>query len=84
MTEQFPQEDQERADKQREKVFALMRDGQARTLEQIAREIGAPSASIPAISARLRDARKKRYGSRTVEKKRIRPGLYAYWFVVGE
>lgn len=78
----FSNEDRERINHQREKVFELMQDGKARTLEQIAKAIGAPATSIPAISARLRDARKPRFGRHTVEKNQIRPGLFEYRLIV--
>lgn len=78
----FSDEDRERINHQREKVFDLMKDGRARTLEQIAKAIGAPATSIPAISARLRDARKRRYGAHTVEKQQLRPGLFEYRLIV--
>ena len=78
----FSDDDRERLNHQRERVFDLMKDGKARTLEQIAAAIGAPATSIPAISARLRDARKARYGRHIVEKQQLRPGLFEYRLIV--
>jgi hypothetical protein len=62
---------------QREAVEALMNDGAWRTLAAIAAHTGASEAGA---SARLRDLRKKEYGGRTVERKRMAPGsgLYLY------
>jgi hypothetical protein len=56
-------------------VFTLMRDGQWRTLDQIAGLTGAPTHSA---SARLRDMRKKRHGSHTVLREYIAKGIFRY------
>ena len=52
---------------QASRVFRLMRDGQWRTLREIADATGDPEASI---SARLRDFRKERWGRFEVERRR--------------
>lgn len=53
-----------------------MRDGRWRTLREIAALTGAPEASV---SARLRDARKGKFGAWVVSKRRVgMGGLYAY------
>jgi hypothetical protein len=57
------------------RVFTLMKDGRWRTLEQIQSAAG---GSIAAISARLRDLRKPKYGSREVERRYLHNGLFEY------
>jgi hypothetical protein len=56
-------------------VKMLMRDGQWRTLSQIA---AAVEGSNAALSARLRDLRKPKFGGYLVERQRIEGGLYKY------
>jgi hypothetical protein len=63
------------------RVFLLMSDGQWRTLERISDETRGTEASV---SARLRDFRKAKYGSLTMERKRLRKGLFAYRLVLGD
>jgi hypothetical protein len=71
--------DYERLKGQLGKVFDLMKDGNWRTIPQIVeRTHGAPQA----ISARLRDFRKAKYGGHTVENKWVGKGLYAYRLLV--
>jgi len=57
-------------------VFNLMRDGQWRTLAQIAYATGHPEASL---SARLRDLRKPKYGGHTVERRRLGDPTRGIW-----
>jgi hypothetical protein len=57
---------------QARRVFALMSDGKARTLEQISQGAGAPAASA---SARLRDLRK---AGHCVIGKHMGCGLWSY------
>lgn len=57
------------------RVIDLMADGRWRTLAQITCLVGGSEAGI---SARLRDARKSRFGAWTVEKRRIGNGLFSY------
>jgi hypothetical protein len=57
------------------RTFALMLDGQWRTLAEIASTTGCPEASV---SARLRDMRKPRFGEHTVNH-RIREGANGLW-----
>lgn len=57
------------------RVASLMRDRQWRTLYEIAHATGCPPQSV---SARLRDLRKPRYGSRTVERRRVSAGVFQY------
>lgn len=56
-------------------VASLMRDGQWRTLYEIAHATGCPTQSV---SARLRDLRKPRYGSHHVERRRVSAGVFQY------
>lgn len=63
------------------RVFAVMCDGQWRTIERIAQRV---SGSEAGISARLRDLRKKRYGGHTVERKYVGNGVWMYRVLVGE
>lgn len=62
-----PALDRERLRLQLGRVFALMIDGEWRSLAEIETTTGAPQASI---SARLRDLRKPRFGSYLVERRR--------------
>lgn len=64
-----------------QKVYDLMKDGQWRTLRQIADVVGCSEASA---SSRCRDLRKQWAGSHTVERKRLEGGLYAYRVVIDE
>ena len=57
------------------RVFVLMKDGHWRTLNEIARDVGGSPASV---SARLRDLRKAKYGSRVVERLHVGNGLFQY------
>ncbi len=75
-TETYTEErDGARITKQREAVLNLMRDGQWRTLAEISAATGAPEASA---SARLRDLRKERFGSHTVDRTHVSRGLWRY------
>ena len=51
-------------------VWAYMRDGRWHTLRAISQATGHPEASV---SARLRDYRKQRFGSHTVERISLHP-----------
>lgn len=62
-------------------IFNLMRDGEWRSLPQIARITGHPEASI---SAQLRHMRKPRFGSHTVNRRHVTDGLNEYQLVVNE
>lgn len=68
-------EDYSRLKSQYDRVFALMRDGQWRTLEGISELTGDPVASV---SAQLRHMRKPRFGAHTVERRYMDRGLYVY------
>lgn len=62
-------------------VFDLMKDGQWRTLQEIAGAVGAPESSV---SARLRDLRKPRFGGYRVERRYICRGCFKYQLIVRE
>jgi len=63
---------------QREQIRMVMVDGAWRSLPDIATAINASDASIPSISARLRDLRKPEFGSYTVDKRQPRKGYFEY------
>lgn len=67
--------DNERLGAQLLRVGHLMGDGDWRTLSGIRDVTGDPEASI---SARLRDLRKRKFGGHTVERERLKGGLYRY------
>ena len=70
-----PERDNKRLTGQIERVYALVSDGQWRTLAAIAHATGDPESSV---SAQLRHLRKPRFGSFRVEKEFIKSGLYRY------
>lgn len=74
-----PRFDRERLGAQLRRVFEFMEKGGWYTLGEIARHTG--DASEAAISARLRDLRKPKFGGFTVERRRRgepRNGLWEY------
>lgn len=64
-----------RLSSQLERVQVLMTDGRWRTLASIAAAVG---GSEPAVSARLRDLRKPRFGGLLVERRYVGEGLWEY------
>jgi len=70
-----PDLDHARLTGQNQRVFDLMRDGEWRSLDEISRATGDPSASI---SARLRDLRKPNFGGHSMEGRRV-PGGNGLW-----
>jgi hypothetical protein len=60
---------------QLERTLEVMKDGRWHTLQEIADAVGCTTQSA---SARLRDLRKPRYGSRTIERRRIEPAVFFY------
>lgn len=74
-----PALDQERLSSQFLQVKDLMSDGQWHTLTEIATAVGGSEA---AVSARVRDLRKSRFGGYTVERRRATQGLFEYRLVV--
>lgn len=71
--------DGRRLAKQHNRIFAAMRDGRWRSLATIKELTGDPEASI---SARLRDLRKPKFGSHTVNHRHVVSGLWEYQLVV--
>lgn len=57
------------------RVQAVMTDGHWHTLPDLAQRVGGSEA---AISARLRDLRKAKYGGHTVERRYVHRGLWEY------
>ncbi len=76
-----PASDQARLTNQLHRIYAVVKDGQWRTLGEIAAASGAPESSV---SAQLRNLRKSKYGAHVIEKQargdRSR-GLYEYRMV---
>lgn len=70
-----PERDYVRLAGQLKRVRDVMRDGQWWTLRGLAYAVGATEA---AASARIRDLRKKQYGSHTVERRHVANGLHEY------
>jgi hypothetical protein len=67
--------DRDRLNRQARKVLVAMSDHEWHTLGGLSLRLSEPEASI---SARLRDLRKKRFGSHTVEREYRGSGLWAY------
>lgn len=76
-----PERDNKRLSTQHERIFALMMDRRWRTLSEISKLTNAPEASA---SAALRDFRKERFGSHTVNRRHIKNGLFAYQLETNE
>ena len=74
-----PSRDDPRLTKQYQRVFECMKEGEWRTLREIADITRDPEASV---SAQLRHMRKPRFGSHTVEKEYSGDGLYHYRLIV--
>ena len=70
-----PALDATRLKSQLERVRTLMQDGQWRTLGEIQALAGGSEA---ALSARLRDLRKPRFGAWIVDRRRVSNGLWEY------
>lgn len=71
----IPGRDYERLTGQLKAVFDLMKDGEWRTLAQIQQTV---EGSQTAISARLRDLRKPKYGAHEMVSEYVERGLYRY------
>lgn len=69
------QRDGERLNGQLERVARLMADGRWRTLRELAAAVGGSEAGV---SARLRDLRKARWGSKRVERRYLADGVWQY------
>ena len=76
-----PERDFIRLSGQLRKVYSLMSDGKWRTLRQISDICGGSEA---AVSARLRDLRKVKYGVHTVLREHVGDGLFMYRLLVNE
>ena len=70
-----PPRDDPRLTSQHQRLRALMRDGEWRSLGEISQQTGDPEASM---SAQLRHLRKKRFGGHEVERRHEGGGLYKY------
>lgn len=70
-----PERDYARLSGQLKRVHDLMHDGQWRSLDMI---VDATGGTVASVSARLRDLRKKKYGSLEVERRHIKEGLFLY------
>lgn len=70
--------DGDRLARQLSAVYACLKDGEWRTLQQIADVVSAPPASV---SARLRDFRKERFGQHTVNRRYVGEGLFEYQLI---
>jgi hypothetical protein len=73
-----PIKDFDRLANQMQWVVSIMADEEWRTLAQLSQATGGTEA---AISARLRDLRKRQYGSQTIERRRVTGGLHEYRWV---
>jgi len=67
--------DDERLNKQMDRVKKVCSSGIPMTLSAIAKECGDPEASV---SAQLRHLRKEKHGSHSVDKIHVSHGLYLY------
>jgi hypothetical protein len=87
-----PQHDSVRLSSQLERVFNAMVDGRWRTLQEIQNATnpmrqGNGIDSLPAISARLRDFRKIKFGNHVVNRRRRGEpctGLWEYQLLINE
>ncbi len=70
-----PEQDKDRLLTVLGRVRDVMFDGQWHTLDELVGRCGGSNASV---SARIRDLRKKRFGSYIVERRRVHNGLWAY------
>jgi hypothetical protein len=73
-----PALDEERLSTQLSRVFALMKDGRWRTLAGIVEQCR--PATEASVSARLRDFRKKKFGSHVVEHRRDETADGLWWY----
>jgi hypothetical protein len=70
-----PERDKARLNAQQQRVFDVVKDGEWRTLSEIAHATGDPEASV---SARLRDFRKPKFGGYNIDRRYMGDGLYEY------
>jgi len=76
-----PARDHHRLNAQLARVLSVVRDGQWRTLADLAQATGDPEASI---SARIRDLRKEKFGGYVVERRHVERGLFEYRLVLSQ
>lgn len=76
-----PKKDGNRLSSQLDRVWNSMINGEWKTLAQLRKECGGTEASI---SARVRDFRKEKFGSHTVESRRVAGGLWEYRLILNE
>jgi hypothetical protein len=76
-----PEKDHARLNQQLKDVYELMKDGRWRTINEICNELCHPQ---PSVSARLRDLRKEKFGGHTVDRERLKGGLYQYRVLVNK
>jgi hypothetical protein len=76
-----PRLDSTRLSKQVERVYSVLITGEWVTLSELSFYANAPEASV---SARIRDLRKKRYGSQVINSRRRSVGLWEYRLVYSE
>lgn len=76
-----PESDQKRLGKQANAVWEYMKDGKIRTPKEMEQKTGYNWSSI---NARLRDFRKDKFGSHTVNRRRLGKGLFDYQLVPRE
>lgn len=74
-----PALDGERLNTQLHRVYDVLRDHAWHTLPELREKCGGSDA---ALSARIRDLRKPRFGFHTIESRRVREGLWAYRLVL--
>lgn len=78
-----PERDYERLKGQLRRVYNVMKDGNWRILAQIRARTGHRDSEA-AISARLRDFRKKKFGGHTVKRLSLGGGLFIYKLILRE
>jgi len=71
-----PEHDQKRLNAQLVRVWNIIQDKQWHTLAEL-KEKAAPGTEA-AMSARLRDFRKERFGGYSIERRRVGGGLWEY------
>lgn len=78
-----PKLDGKRLSTQLWKVFTALYGGDWLSLIEIANKAGLSMAQLPGITARIRDLRKIRFGSHTVERRRVKEtGVWEYKLTV--
>ena len=71
--------DRQRLDSQADRVLAVLRDGQWHSLEELLAKVGGRET---ALSARIRDLRKPKFGGYTVESESRGRGTWFYRLVL--